>query len=131
MKFLIDRNLSPRWVGWMTAAGIEAFHWSSLGAADAADAEIMAFADAHNYAILTQDLDFGIMLAKSKTSRPSVVQLRANDVSPDVIGALVIRAVTQVASDLEEGAVLTIDPKRSRLRLLPLRSGEASTRREE
>jgi hypothetical protein len=44
MKLLVDMNLSPRWVHLLTAAGIEAAHWSTLGAANAPDAEIMAFA---------------------------------------------------------------------------------------
>ena len=28
MKLLVDMNLSPRWVGMLTQAGIEAAHWS-------------------------------------------------------------------------------------------------------
>jgi hypothetical protein len=37
MKVLVDMNLSPRWVDAFTDAGIEAAHWSSLGARTAAD----------------------------------------------------------------------------------------------
>jgi len=32
MKLLVDMNLSPRRVGVMADAGIEAKHWSTLGA---------------------------------------------------------------------------------------------------
>ena len=52
--------------------------------------------------------------------KPSVVQIRAKDVSPDVIGRQVIIALRQMASELEEGALLTVDPIRTRLRVLPL-----------
>ena len=55
MKLLVDMNLSPRWVKTLTDAGIEAFHWSSLGAANASDADIMAFARASGYVVLTHD----------------------------------------------------------------------------
>jgi predicted nuclease of predicted toxin-antitoxin system len=48
------------------------------------------------------------------------VQIRAEDVSPDVIGKPVIAALRQMADELEEGALLTIDPVRTRLRVLPL-----------
>ena len=39
---------------------------------------------------------------------------------PSVIGEPVIKALRQMKTELDEGALLTIDPKRTRLRLLPL-----------
>jgi predicted nuclease of predicted toxin-antitoxin system len=44
MKLLVDMNLSPRWVDVFAGAGIHAVHWSTVGAKDASDAEIMAHA---------------------------------------------------------------------------------------
>ena len=120
MKLLVDMNLSPRWIGVLTDAGFEAAHWSTLGAKNAPDSEIMAYAKATNSVVLTHDLDFGAMLAATHGEKPSVVQIRAEDVSPDVIGMQVITALRQMASELEEGALLTIDPNRTRLRVLPL-----------
>jgi predicted nuclease of predicted toxin-antitoxin system len=35
MKLLVDMNLSPRWVSLLADAGIEAAHWSMLGATNA------------------------------------------------------------------------------------------------
>lgn len=120
MKLLIDMNLSPRWVSLLAGAGIEAAHWSTLGAANATDAEIMAFAKAKGYVVLTHDLDFSAILAATHGNKPSVVQIRSEDVSPDVIGRPVIDALRQMAVALDEGALLSIDPNRTRLRLLPL-----------
>ena len=122
MKLIVDMNLSPRWVGLLTGAGIEAAHWSTLGANSAPDSEIMAYANAKDYVVLTHDLDFSAILAASHGEKPSVVQIRADDVSPDVIGKQVIVALRQMASELEEGALLTVDPNRTRLRVLPLQS---------
>lgn len=113
-------NLSPRWVKVLADAGIEAAHWSMLGANDAPDSMIMAYANANDYVVLTHDLDFGAILAATHGEKPSVVQIRADDVSPDVIGRQVIGALQQMASELEEGALLTVDPNRTRLRVLPL-----------
>ncbi len=53
MKLLIDMNLSPQWVGLFATAGLEAEHWSAIGAANAPDAEIMSYADANGYVVLT------------------------------------------------------------------------------
>jgi predicted nuclease of predicted toxin-antitoxin system len=78
-------NLSPRWVGMLSAASIEAAHWSKLGAHNAPDSEIMAFAAANNYIVLTHDLDFSAILAATQGEKPSVVQIRAEDVNPDMI----------------------------------------------
>jgi len=120
MKLLIDMNLSPRWAGTLSDAGIDATHWVTLGAGNTPDAEIMAYAAANNYIVLTHDLDFGAILAATHGEKPSVVQIRSENVSPESIGTQVINALRQMAAELEAGALLTIDPKRTRLRLLPL-----------
>jgi len=44
MKLLVDMNLSPRWISFLADTGIEAVHWSTLGANNAPDSEIMAYA---------------------------------------------------------------------------------------
>jgi predicted nuclease of predicted toxin-antitoxin system len=120
MKLLIDMNLSPRWVKLLAEAGIEAAHWSTLGAANAPDSEIMAFSKANGYVVLKHDLDFSGILAATHGDKPSVVQIRSEDLSPDVIGRPVIGALRQMTAELEQGALLTVDPNRTRLRVLPL-----------
>ena len=115
MKLLVDMNLSPRWLGVLVDAGIEAVHWSMLGAKNAPDSEIMAFAAANDYVVLTHDLDFSAILAATHGDKPSVVQIRAENVSQDVIGNQVIAAIRQMESELEGGALLTVDPDRTRL----------------
>lgn len=120
MKLLLDMNLSPRWIAVLGDAGIDAAHWSLLGAKNAPDSEIMAYARANDYVVLTHDLDFSAILAATHGEKPSVVQVRAEDVSPDAISKQVIAALQQMATELADGALLTIDPSRTRLRLLPL-----------
>ena len=93
MKVLVDMNLSPRWVGLLTDVSIEAAHWSKLGRPNAPDPEIMAFAKANGYVVLTHDLDFGAILAATHGDKPSVVQIRSQDVSPHAIGRPVIDAL--------------------------------------
>jgi predicted nuclease of predicted toxin-antitoxin system len=120
MKVLVDMNLSPRWVGLLNGLGMQAAHWSTVGKIDAPDTEIMAYAAANDYVVLTHDLDFSAILAATHGEKPSVVQIRAEDVNPDTIGTQVAAALRQMESELREGALLTVDPTRTRLRLLPL-----------
>jgi predicted nuclease of predicted toxin-antitoxin system len=82
----------------------------------------MAFAAANDFVVLTNDLDFSAILATTHGEKPSVVQIRSEDVSPDVIGKQVIAALCQMADELRDGALLTVDPMRTRLRVLPLRT---------
>jgi predicted nuclease of predicted toxin-antitoxin system len=114
VKLLIDMNLSPRWVDLLRSAGFEA-HWSTVGPPDAPDTTIMAFATTNGFVVLTSDLDFSAILAATQGAKPSVVQVRAGDVSPNAIGMLVIAALRQMATKLEDGALLSIDPNHSAL----------------
>lgn len=66
MKVLVDMNLSPRWVKLLADADIEAMHWSSIGAANTRDVDIMDFARMKGYVVLTHDLDFGAILAATQ-----------------------------------------------------------------
>ena len=52
MKLLVDMNLSPRWVEVLSGAGVQAVHWSTLGAKNATDFEIMAYAGANDYVVI-------------------------------------------------------------------------------
>lgn len=120
MKVLIDMNLSPGWVKILADRGIEAAHSSSIGAAAATDIEIMDFARTHGYVVLTQDLDFSTILAVTQGKKPSVVQIRADNLDPREIGGAVIAAIIRLEAELELGALVTVDPKRTRIRLLTL-----------
>ena len=124
MKLLVDMNLSPRWIGALADAGFEAVHWATVGARNAPDSEIMAYARSNAFVVMTHDLDFGAILAATQGEKPSVVQIRAEDVRPEAIGNQIVNALHQMAAELDQGALLTIDTNRTRLRLLPLRSRE-------
>ncbi len=81
----------------------------------------MAFARDTGHVILTHDLDFGTILAATRGTKPSVVLIRGDNLSPEVIGGRILAALSQTGQELEEGALLSIDVSRARLRLLPLR----------
>ncbi|CAB4733594.1 unannotated protein [freshwater metagenome] len=120
MRILIDMNLSPRWVDVLADAGIECIHWSSVGETTASDSFIMAFAKGAGYVVLTHDLDFGSILAATHGDKPSVIQIRSRTLSTAAIGPFVVKTLIQMEAEIESGALLTIEPPRARIRLLPL-----------
>lgn len=119
MRFLVDMNLSPLWVPFLSTLGFESIHWSKIGAHSAPDKEILRYARSHGYAVLTHDLDFGALLHAGQLMAPSVVQIRADDVLPSAIGDAVVRAIRAAEAEITAGALVTVDPVRQRIRLLP------------
>ena len=121
MKILVDMNLSPAWVPVLRQAGHEVTHWSTIGAPSAADQKILAWAREHRHVLFTHDLDFGAILAATGATAPSVVQIRTQDVSPNVAKAVFLAVLQQFHDDLDRGVLITVDAENSRARLLPIR----------
>ncbi|MFB2972618.1 DUF5615 family PIN-like protein [Aerosakkonema sp. BLCC-F183] len=120
MKILIDMNLSPDWVQVFAKYEIESVHWSNIGDPRATDRVIMNWASINGYVVFTNDLDFGILLAATQAEAPSTIQIRIQDILPASIENLVIEALRRFESELESGALITIDLTRSRVRILPI-----------
>jgi|LauGreDrversion4_2_1035121.scaffolds.fasta_scaffold428088_1 predicted nuclease of predicted toxin-antitoxin system len=120
MTVLIDMNLSPLWVTVLCREGFDAVHWSQIGDPRAKDLEIMVWARSKGRVVFTHDLDFGALLVTNHSVGPSVLQIRAQDVTPEASGGLVIRALNQFREHLERGALVIVDESRMRARLLPI-----------
>jgi predicted nuclease of predicted toxin-antitoxin system len=125
MKILIDMNLSPAWVPVLEEEGHTASHWSSIGSLNTPDREILSWAKANEYVLFTHDLDFGAILAATEAEGPSVIQIRAQDISPDHAKVLLLTTVKRFSRNLLEGALISVDEEKSRVRLLPLRRDKA------
>jgi predicted nuclease of predicted toxin-antitoxin system len=121
---VVDINLSPTWVDVFTGHGWPAVHWSNVGDPRASDRTVMAWARAHGHLVFTHDLDFGTLLALTRDNGPSVVQVRAHDVLPVHLGQIVIKTIRTHESQLEKGAIVTIDESRGRVRILPIGSAK-------
>ena len=119
MKILLDMNLSPDWVEVLKQGGFDSIHWSEVGEIRATDGEIMNWAQANDYVVFTHDLDFGILLAVTQANGPSVIQVRTQDVFPQVLGNKMINILRQYEDVLKKGALVTVDEAKSRARILP------------
>jgi predicted nuclease of predicted toxin-antitoxin system len=120
MKLVVDMNLAPEWASALVESGVEAVHWSEVGDPRAADAVIFDWARENDCIVFTHDLDFGAILVATGARGPSVLQLRAQDVTPHAMLRTVVDALITYRAHLESGALLTIDPRRARIRVLPL-----------
>jgi predicted nuclease of predicted toxin-antitoxin system len=121
MKVLVDMNLSPAWVSFLAESGFEVVHWADIGPDNSSDSELMQWAAEHDHIVLTADLDFGAILAATQRNRPSIVQVRSDILTPRSIGSVVLAAIRQTRQELLDGAIVSIDPGRARLRILPLK----------
>jgi len=120
MRILIDMNLSPEWVQEFKLHQIEAVHWSTVGKHDAPDILLMDWARKNDHIVLTHDLDFGTALALTKAEKPSVIQVRTQNVTVSHLSKMVITSVETYAELLAKGALLVLDEDKKRIRILPL-----------
>ena len=120
MRFLVDENMSRKWVVELRAHGYKADHWLEVGQKAAPDHAIFEYARKHKSTVLTCDLDFADILAASGSKAPSVLQLRPGKMRPEILASAVVAAIKKHGRLLQAGALLTIDLKKSRARALPL-----------
>ncbi len=111
---VVDMNLSVEWAPFLGQAGWPAVHWSDVGDPRAEDATIMAWALARGHVDFTHDLDFGTALALTHAGGPSVIQVRGQRVLPEHMGPVVLAALTRYEAELSAGALVVVDPTKSR-----------------
>ena len=103
----------------------EAVHWQEIGPRNADDKDLLDYAMANESVLLTHDLDFGAILAHSGASGPSVLQVREQEVDPEVIGSFVLAAIEQCRDVLVSGALVTVNLRRAKARVLPITRSRA------
>jgi len=120
VKFLVDEWLSPDWVGLFRSLGHECVHWGEVGEHGDPDPTLIEWAREHGAVVFTKDMDFSELLYLSRDSLPSVLQLRKVNVLAGYTRMAVIEAVTRFSRLLEEGCIISISARGTRVRVLPL-----------
>jgi len=118
---LIDNALSPALARGLRAAGFEATHVRELGLAKAADEVLFLLAEREERVIVSADTDFGQILALRASTKPSVLLFRHG--APRLPGAqlsLLLAHLDTLRPILAQGAVVTIEGHRMRVRPLPI-----------
>lgn len=121
MKFLLDSNLSHRVAQLLRDAGIDATHVRDNDLQHATDLKILMFARQHSFVLVSEDTDFGELLAQQRTVTPSFVLLRTSvPMTPDEQAAILLANIPRLRDDLDQGAIVVIERSRLRVRRLPL-----------
>jgi predicted nuclease of predicted toxin-antitoxin system len=120
LKLLLDMNVTPRLVSFLTTSGVDSAHWQEVGRASAEDSDIADFAAEHDLTVVTHDLDFGALLSRTGRRSPSVIQIRADDLSVEQLGDKIVWLVENYAEEIAGGALVTLDLLRVRIRILPI-----------
>jgi predicted nuclease of predicted toxin-antitoxin system len=122
LKFLIDNAISPTLSQHLVQAGHDCVHVRDYGLASAPDAVIFERAAAEDRILVSADTDFGALLAETGWSGPSVVLFRRTSGNRifefELLSVVLLRKEVQQA--LERGSIIVVEPKKVRIRALPI-----------
>lgn len=121
MRLLVDQNLALRVAVLLRDAGHDVVHVAERGLSAAKDEEIFELASSEDRVIISEDNDFGTLLARAGTKAPSFVLIRsAEPLTPDGQAALLLNNLGAVEHDLAEGSIVVLARGRVRVRALPI-----------
>lgn len=122
MKLLLDQGLPRSAAALLRDVGIETIHVGEIGLSEAEDAELIQRAREGGYVVVTLDADFHTLLALDEVTSPSVIRIRIERLRAKALTDLVLRVLSECDEDLQQGAAVTVEPTRIRIRRLPLLS---------
>lgn len=102
MRFIVDAQLPPALVRWLTETGHEAQHVEAVGLRDADDPPIWRHALEYGAVILTKDEDFAVR-AQQDRSAPVVVWLRIGNCSNRALREWFAPLLPAVVQEIEQG----------------------------
>lgn len=120
LEFLANMNISPLTVEKLRQHGWNIARIPEIMDGNSKDKEVLAYARDNNKILITQDLDFSMLLAVGGYSKPSVINLRLEKAHPEYVTARIMEVVPALAKELEEGVVVSVDETSARYRNLPL-----------
>jgi predicted nuclease of predicted toxin-antitoxin system len=120
MKLLLDQGLPRTAAELLRSVGIDTVHVSEIGYATAEDAVILRLGIEQGRTVVTLDADFHALLALSAATTPSVIRIRIEGLRAQAASNLIQSVVSQCEHDLVQGAVVTVQENRLRVRRLPL-----------
>jgi predicted nuclease of predicted toxin-antitoxin system len=120
MKFLGDMGIAGSTMNWLKSKGYDAKHLRDEGLQRLPDNEIFAKAERENRIILTFDLGFGDIAAAAGTALPSIIIFRLLDQTPANVNRRLEVVLREAATDLRQGAIISVDEIRYRIRRLPI-----------
>lgn len=120
MKLIADVNISPITVKGLKEKGYDIIRVTEVLSPSASDNEIIKLAIKEDAVIVTQDLDFSAIIAKSGLRKPSVISIRTSDARPDFIAKLLLTLIPLIKNELHEGAIISVNEREYRVRKIPV-----------
>lgn len=121
IKLLADMNISPATVSNLQIQGWDIIRVVEILPATASDLEILEFARGEERVIISQDLDFSMLLAVGGYSKPSLITLRLSFTDPEAVTQKILSCLPQIDEILTQGAAVTIEDNNIRIRKLPIK----------
>ncbi len=120
MRFLADMGVPGGVVVKLRQGGHDAVHLREQGLQRLPDEEIFQKAVAENRVLLTFDLDFSEIVALSGNENVGIVVLRLRNTRANHVMARLEKVLAESSDALEEGAVISVEEHRHRIRRLPI-----------
>lgn len=121
IKLLADMNISPVTVSNLQKQGWDIIRIVEILHATASDLQILEFAREEERVIVSQDLDFSMLLAVGGYNQPSLITLRLSFTDPEVVTQKILSSLPQIEEILTQGAAVTIEDDNIRIRKLPIK----------
>ena len=120
MRFLADMGVPASVVTELRRMGHEAVHLREQDLQRLQDEEVLQKTIAENRILLTFDLDFSEIVALSGNQRVGVVLFRLRNTRADHVMERLEKILAESSDALEQGAVVTVEEHRHRVRRLPI-----------
>lgn len=120
MKFLLDMGLGQSTAAFLRSHGHDVVHLRDEGLQRLEDEKIIEKAHREDRVILTHDLDFGRIIALSRSQFPSVITFRLGNMQPAHVNHYLTEVLNQFTAELEAGALVSVNEQAIRVRLLPI-----------
>jgi predicted nuclease of predicted toxin-antitoxin system len=120
IRLLLDQGI-PRSTGAeLLRKGWHAIHTSSVNLNTAPDTRILEYARREMRTVITLDADFHALLAVSGTQYPSGIRIRREGLHGSEMAELIDRVLTQVKTQIQRGAMVTVTAQNIRIHMLPV-----------
>lgn len=112
-KFLIDENISPKTLQFLTTLGFDVIALKSRGITDE---EVVAHAIEHERIIITLDLDFGEIFHFHKRGKVGIIVLRVAPPTIENVNTTLERLLSSVDIDAYKKSLIIVDWHKYRIR---------------
>lgn len=120
LSFLADMNISPLTVADLRGRGWDIVRVSEVMDKATRDVDLLEYARLRDMVIITQDLDFSMLLAIKGYEKPSLINVRLEEAKPEQVTSRIVDTVAELEEELVKGAVVTVDEDSVRYRYLPI-----------